>query len=124
MSLDSLFEKAFYDEKMQQQFFYELLINDIYMIATKDTQGSHVVAGDRLKVFSLTYETDAYIPLFLSMNALEHFLGDNEHAYMKANATDLLEALKENHIVINPGQEDSIVLYSDEIKGLLQQGLH
>ncbi|MDF9824065.1 hypothetical protein M2475_000421 [Breznakia sp. PF5-3] len=124
MSLDSTFEKAFHDEAMQQKFFYELLLNDVYIIAASDLEGNRVVEGDNLKIFTINHEDEVYVPLFLSMNALADFLDENETPYVKANAADILETLKENNVVINPGQEESIILYSDEIKGLLQQGLN
>lgn len=124
MALDSLFEQAFRDEEMQKQFFFELLLNDVYIIAANDLEGTQVKEGDNLRVFSIQHDDISYVPIFLSMQSLETFLGENETPYVKANAADLLETLKENNIVINPGQEESIVLYADEIKGLLQQGLN
>ena len=124
MALNNIFERAFHDEEMQKQFFFELLLNDIFIIADSDLDGIQLKEGDNLRVFSIQHEGVSYVPIFLSIQSLETFLRGNETSYVKANAADLLETLKENNIVINPGQEESIVLYEDEVKEVLQQGLH
>lgn len=53
---------------------------------------------------------------------MENFLDGNDQQYLKAKGTDLLETLKKSNLVINPGREDSIVLYADEVRFILAQG--
>lgn len=124
MSLDSLFERAFYEEKLQDKFFYELLLNDVYIIAENEFKDTGVQEGDNLKVFSIDHEEESYVPVFLSKQSLDLFLNGFETNYVKANAADILETFKHRNIVINPGKEESIVLYADEVEGLLQQGMN
>lgn len=123
MGLDEIFEKAFHSETKQAQFFYELLLHDIYIIATGE-EGVAVKQGEHLQVFTIRDEDEIYVPVFLSMNALEIFLKDTDSNFVKANAVDVLETLKGYNIVINPGQEKSIVLYAYEVEALLKQGLN
>lgn len=119
MNLENIFSRAFYDAEMQDKFFYELLLNDVYAIASSDSETGDVEAGENLRLFSIRNEDSVYIPMFLSMQSLETFLEGNDTPFVKVKACDLLETLKENNIVINPGQEESIVLLSEEIKDLL-----
>lgn len=122
VSLEEIFIKAFDDEKLQSRFFYELLSNEIYVLGTTEDYHGVLEEGSEVQVMSLRSKEGQFIPVFLSKESMLYFLEDTQQEYIKAKGMDLLETLKHNHIVINPGQKDTMVLYDDEIREILSQG--
>lgn len=122
MNLEELFKAAFTDEKLQSKFYYEFLNNNIYVLGEAQGFDGVLEEGSELKVVSLRKGKETFIPVFLSIDSMDNFLEGSEQQYLKAKGTDLLETLKKSNIVINPGREDSIVLYAEEIRFILSQG--
>ncbi|NBK97377.1 MAG: SseB family protein [Erysipelotrichia bacterium] len=122
MNLEQLFEAAFTDEKLQAKFYYEFLNSPLYVLGEASYFDGVLEEGSELKLVSLRKENEVFIPIFLSKASMENFLDGNEQQYLKAKGNDLLETLKKSNVVINPGREDSIVLYADEIQFILAQG--
>lgn len=122
MNIEQLFKEAFTDEKLQSKFYYEFLNSNLYVLGEANDFDGVLEEGSELKVVSLRKGNESFIPVFLSLESMENFLDGNDQQYLKAKGTDLLETLKKSNLVINPGREDSIVLYADEVRFILAQG--
>lgn len=122
MNIEQLFKEAFTDEKLQSKFYYEFLNSNLYVLGEANDFDGVLEEGSELKVVSLRKGSESFIPVFLSLESMENFLDGNDQQYLKAKGTDLLETLKKSNLVINPGREDSIVLYADEVRFILSQG--
>lgn len=122
MNIEQLFKAAFTDEKLQSKFYYELLNSNLYVLGEANDFDGVLEEGSELKVVSLRKGNESFIPVFLSLESMENFLDGNDQQYLKAKGTDLLETLKKSNLVINPGREDSIILYADEVQFILSQG--
>lgn len=122
MNIEQLFKEAFTDEKLQSKFYYEFLNSNLYVLGEANDYDGVLEEGSELKVVSLRKGNESFIPVFLSLESMENFLDGNDQQYLKAKGTDLLETLKKSNLVINPGREDSIVLYADEVRFILSQG--
>ena len=112
--LETLFVKAFDDERLQSIFCYTLLNDDIYVIGNNDEEN--------ISFFSLFHEQENFIPIFLSKISVLHFLENEKMNFFKLNGKEVLELIKYENIVINPGQKDSIVFYAEEIQDILNRG--
>lgn len=122
MNIEQLFKEAFTDEKLQSKFYYEFLNSNLYVLGEANDFDGVLEEGSELKIVSLRKGQESFIPVFLSLESMENFLDGNDQQYLKAKGTDLLETLKKSNLVINPGREDSIVLYADEVRFILAQG--
>ena len=122
MNLEQLFKNAFEDENVQSTFYYELLQQSIYVLGKAQHFDGVLEEGSELKLVNLKHEGIAYVPIFLSKESLVLFLDGKKADYFHAKGHDVLETLKKSNIVINPGQENSLVLYADEIANILSQG--
>lgn len=122
MNIEQLFKAAFTDEKLQSKFYYEFLNSNLYVLGEANDFDGVLEEGSELKVVSLRKGNESFIPVFLSLESMENFLAGNDQQYLKAKGTDLLETLKKSNLVINPGREDSIILYADEVQFILSQG--
>lgn len=122
MNLEQLFQSAFEDENVQSTFYYELLNQCIYVLGEAVGFDGVLEEGDELKLVRLKHEGQSYVPVFLSKPSLDLFLDGNETPYFCAKGHDIFETLKQGNVVINPGQEASIVLYANEIAHILSQG--
>lgn len=122
MNIEQLFKEAFTDEKLQSKFYYEFLNSNLYVLGEANDFDGVLEEGSELKIVSLRKGHESFVPVFLSLESMENFLDGNDQQYLKAKGTDLLETLKKSNLVINPGREDSIVLYADEVRFILSQG--
>lgn len=123
MTIEEMFVKAFDDETLQSRFYYELLQSNIYVLGEAANVSEGIVEeGSEVQLVTLTNEGVTYVPIFLSLEAMDDFLEGERQEYMRAMGCDLLETLKQSNIVINPGQESSIALYADEVQQILSQG--
>lgn len=121
MSLEELFIKAFDDESLQNIFFYELLNNDVYILAERMSNRTEIEDGEELNVVSLRQNDELFVPVFLSKSSLLYFLDGHNQQYMVVQGNDLFETIKDYNVVINPGQKDSMILYANEVKEVLSQ---
>lgn len=117
MNLENIFELAFANEEMQERFYYELMANDIYVVGLKN----HDPDSKTLKLFALDYDGEKYVPIYLSATSLPKLEDDKNQAYFQVSANELMGMLKDDNIIINPGQDNSIVLNGEEIKYLLEK---
>lgn len=122
MSVEEMFVKAFDDETLQSRFFYELLQHDVYVLGKAQEFDGVFEEGNEINLMSLRSEDGLFIPVFLSKESMYYFLEENEQEYIRAKGADILETVKKNNIVINPGQKDTMVLYKQEIQEILSQG--
>lgn len=122
MDIEQLFKEAFTDEKLQSKFYYEFLNSNLYVLGEASGFDGVLEEGSELKVVSLRNGDESFVPVFLSLDSMDNFLDGSEQQYLKAKGSDLLETLKKSNLVINPGREDSIVLYADEVQFILSQG--
>lgn len=122
MKLEEMFHNAFHDESLQSKFFYEILHHELYILGESDSIDDSLENGSELKLVTIKDENESYIPVFLSEESMSLFLDGVHQEYIKAIGEDILETLKQTNIVINPAQEDTMILYSDEIQSILSQG--
>ncbi|MDH6366057.1 MULTISPECIES: SseB family protein [Breznakia] len=124
MTLEEKFELLGDDVDKRKHFFYEMLLHDVYLLANSTTGNTKIETGENLQVFSMIYEGLEFVPIFLSLDSLSNFLNEQSSPYVKANAADLLETLKERDVVINPGSDHALLLFSPEIIDLLKKSLN
>lgn len=122
MKLEEMFHNAFHDESLQSRFFYEILHHELYILGKSDSLKDSWEDGSELKLVTIKDDNESYIPVFLSKESMNFFLDGNYQEYIKALGEDIFETLKQTNIVINPSQDDTMILYSDEIQTILSQG--
>ncbi len=124
MTIEEMFDTLHDDSEKRKRFFYELLLHDVYLLADSASGSKRITTGEHLQVFSMKYDAFEFVPIFLSLESMSRFLNNQGSPYVKANAADLFETLKERDLVINPGSEHALILFSAEIVDLLSKSLN
>lgn len=112
-NLQQLFTQTQEDYTLIPDFIEQLLISDIYCLATQDH--SQKVEFRVLE----TPEGEQAIPFFLSLDIIQRDIAENAE-YIKINAKQFFEMTQGATLVLNPTSELSKEFQPEEIKAILE----